>query len=275
MNNQVVVVTGAGSMGLAIARRVAQDRTIVLADINRTNLDAATTLLTGEGYRVTTHVVDTSDPASVATLAADAAALGDVHTLIHTAGVSPNLAPAQKIIAVDLIGTAHVLEQFGKVIADGGAGVVIASQAGHMGDPLSADLADALRVTPAAELADLEFIAAIDDPGMAYGVAKRANSLRVQAESVTWADRGARLNAISPGVICTPLAIQEMDGPNRAGYENMITTSAAGRMGTPTEIAELAALLLGENGRFISGADFLIDGGVIAAIATGRYTLGG
>ena len=271
MNNQVVVVTGAGSMGLAIARRVAQDRTIVLADINRTNLDAATTLLTGEGYRVTTHVVDTSDPASVATLAADAAALGDVHTLIHTAGVSP----AQTITAVDLIGSVHVLQQLGKVIADGGAGVVIASQAGHMGDPLSADLADALRVTPAAELADLEFIAAIDDPGMAYGVAKRANSLRVQAESVTWADRGARLNAISPGVICTPLAIQEMDGPNRAGYENMITTSAAGRMGTPTEIAELAALLLGENGRFISGADFLIDGGVIAAIATGRYTLGG
>ncbi|MGP5637789.1 SDR family oxidoreductase, partial [Corynebacterium variabile] len=229
----------------------------------------------GEGYRVTTHLVDTSDPGSVATLAADAAATGEVHTLIRTAGVSPNLAPAQTIIAVDLIGTAHILEQFGQVIADGGAGVVIASQAGHMGDPLPADLAASLRVTPAADLAALEFVAAIDDPGMAYGVAKRANSLRVQAESVTWADRGARLNAISPGVICTPLAIQEMDGPHRAGYENMIATSAAGRMGTPTEIAELAALLLGENGRFISGADFLIGGGVIAAIAAGRYTLGG
>jgi NAD(P)-dependent dehydrogenase (short-subunit alcohol dehydrogenase family) len=214
--------------------------------------------------------VDTADQASVAALARAATDLGDIHVVIHTAGVSPNQADPATIAAVDLAGTAYVLEEFGRVIADGGAGLVISSQAAYMGAGLPAEVEEALATAPAEELTGLAVVRELTDSGAAYVLAKRANILRVQAQSVLWGDRGARLNSISPGIICTPLALHELASPDAAVYQAMLDACAAGRMGTPTEVAEIAALLLGPAGRYFSGSDLLMDGGVIAAQRAGR-----
>lgn len=271
----VTVLIGAGSIGQAIARRVAVGTTVLLADINEDAAKAAATLLTSAGFQTTTAHVDVSSATSVRELADTATQLGDVVHVVQTAGLSPAQATPEAIIAVDLVGTAHVLEQFGRVIAPGGSGIVIASQAGHMIPPLPQDQNEALARTPAAELAQLPFLQPefITNSGIAYAVAKRANVLRVQVESVTWGDRGARLNSLSPGIIMTPLALDELNSPAGAAYQEMIKTSAAGRVGTPDEIGTTAAFLMGRDGAFVTGSDLLIDGGVIAAIAAGRYQL--
>jgi NAD(P)-dependent dehydrogenase (short-subunit alcohol dehydrogenase family) len=178
-------------------------------------------------------------------------------------------------IAVDLVGTAHVLEAFGRVIGPGGSGVVISSQAGHMLPPLPTEQNEALARTPAVSLSTLSFIQpdTVTNSGMAYALAKRANTLRVQAASVEWGDRGARLNSLSPGIIMTPLAQDELNGPGGERYQQMIKASTAGRVGTPDEVAAAAAFLMSNDGAFITGSDLLIDGGVIAAISAGRYKL--
>ena len=216
---------------------------------------------------------------SVAALAAEADALGTVINVVHTAGLSPAQATPEAIIAVDLVGTAYVLEEFGRIIARGGSGVVISSQAGHMLPALPQEQNDALSRTPASELDQLPFLQpdTITNSGIAYAMSKRANTLRVQAASVEWGDRGARLNSLSPGIIMTPLARDELNGPGGEGYQQMIRASASGRVGTPDEVGAAAAFLMGRDGSFITGADLLIDGGVIAAIAAGRYelTIGG
>ena len=271
MTDTVAVLIGTGSIGVAVARRAAIGHTLLLADYNQTQLATVADQLQGEGYDVETRVVDVSDRASVAALAEAAAALGDVVRVIHAAGVSPTQAPPERIVHVDLLGTAYVLDAFGSVIAEGGSGVVIASMAGHMGPGFLAELEDKLAHAPIEELLALPELAdgAIQDSGPAYGIAKRANILRVQAAALPWGERGARINSLSPGIISTPLARDEMTGPNAAGYARMIEVSAARRMGTPADVAELAALLLDDRGSFITGADFLIDGGVIAAMRGG------
>lgn len=267
MTDTVAVLIGTGSIGVAIARRAAVGCTLLLADYNQTQLAAVADQLQDEGYDVETSVVDVSDPASVKALAGTAASLGEVVRVIHAAGVSPTQAPPERIVEVDLFGTAYVLEAFAGVIADGGSGVVIASQAGHMGPGFPAELEQRLAYAPIEELQALPELApgAISDSGAAYIIAKRANALRVQAAALSWGQRGARVNCISPGIISTPLAREEMAGPHAAGYARMIEVSAAGRMGTPSDIAELAALLLDDRGSFITGSDVLIDGGVVAA----------
>jgi len=223
-----------------------------------------------------TRPVDISSRESVKALAEEAASLGDVVNVILAAGVSPVQATKDQVIAVDLVGTAFVLEEFGRVIASGGSGVVIASQAGHMIPALSPKQDELLARTPAEELADLEMLSdeAVPNSGAAYGLAKRANSLRVQAAAVEWGDRGARVNTISPGIVITPLARDEMSGPGAEGYRQMIENSAAHRPGTTDEIATVAALLLGPDGAFITGSDLLIDGGVVAGLRAGRIQLG-
>ncbi|WP_282944626.1 SDR family oxidoreductase [Cellulomonas endometrii] len=270
---EVVVVIGAGAIGQAIVRRVAAGRTVLVADIDDDNAAAAARTLEGAGYRVTTGHVDVSDGASVAALAEQATGLGAVTRVIHTAGLSPAQASPQAIIAVDLVGTAHVLEAFGRVVAPGGSGVVIASQAGHMIPPLPAEQNEALSRTPASRLTDLPMLQAdaVPGSGFAYALAKRANVLRVQAASVEWGDRGARLNSLSPGIIMTPLALDELNSPAGETYQEMIRASAAGRVGSPDEVAGAAAFLLGPDGAFVTGTDLLIDGGVIASIVTGRF----
>jgi NAD(P)-dependent dehydrogenase (short-subunit alcohol dehydrogenase family) len=271
----VVVVIGAGSIGQAIARRIGVGKTILLADLNSDAADAAAHGLETAGFQTSTASVDVASHESVAALAATAADLGAVLHLVHTAGLSPAQASLQAIIAVDLIGVARVLEEFGRLIAPGGSGIVIASQAGHMLPPLPTEQNQALANTPADELDKLPFLQPdiLNNSGAAYALAKRANILRVQAASVQWGDRDARLNSLSPGIIMTPLAMDELNSPAGESYQRMIETSAAGRVGTPDEIGATAAFLMGRDGAFITGADLLIDGGVIAAIATGRYHL--
>lgn len=273
MSHDVLVITGAGGIGQAIARRQGPGKPILFGDISEENLAAAAAALEDLGHTVHTQPVDVSSRESVHALAQRAAELGDVVQVVHTAGVSPVQAPAATVLAVDLLGTALVLEEFGRVIAPGGAGVVISSMAGHMFPPLDPEQEHALAFTPTDELLDLPFLNPEEMGGAAYGYAKRGNHLRVQAESLTWGERGARLNAISPGIIITPLARDEMTGPGAEGYRRMIETSATGRVGTPDEVAAAAAFLLGPEAGFITGTDLLQDGGVIAALRAGRWSL--
>lgn len=269
---EIAVLIGTGSIGVAIGRRAAIGRHLLLADFNENTMEGVATQLRGEGYDVTTQKIDIADHDSVAELADAAAELGDVSRVIIAAGVSPVQASTQRVLEVDLAGTAYVLEEFGRVIAPDGSGVVIASMAGHMGDGYPKELEHALAYMPAAELLALPALDpdTLGNSAAAYGLAKRANSLRVQASAVTWGARGARVNCLSPGIISTPLAQDEMTGPNAAGYAAMIDTSAARRMGTPVEIGDIAAYLLGPDGSFITGSDLLIDGGVIAAMRAGQ-----
>ena len=263
----VIVVVGAGSIGQAIARRIGAGKHVLLSDLRQQNADAAAKTLGDAGFNVSTATVDVSSRASVQALVQKATFLGEITGLIHAAGVSPTQATPETILKVDLYGTALLLEEFGNVIARGGAGVVIASQSGHRLAPLSVEQNAALATTPVENLLDLPMLQLdqVTDSLHAYQLAKRANSLRVMAEAVRWGKRGARVNTISPGIIITPLANDELQGPRGSGYRRMIEVCAAGRAGTPDEVGTVAALLMGPDGAFITGSDLLMDGGVTAA----------
>jgi NAD(P)-dependent dehydrogenase (short-subunit alcohol dehydrogenase family) len=265
--SEVVVVIGAGQIGQAIARRVGVGKRVLLADMRQENANAAAEVLGNAGYDASVATVDVSSRPTVHALVERATGLGEVTGLIHAAGVSPSQASPATILKVDLYGTALVLEEFGNVIARGGAGVVIASQSGHRLPPLTVEQNKSLATTPTEELLGLPFLQLdqVKDSLHAYQLSKRANSLRVMAEAVRWGRRGARVNTISPGIIVTPLAKDELTGPRGAGYRRMIELSAAGRAGTPDEVGTVGALLMGPDGGFITGSDFLMDGGVTAA----------
>lgn len=263
----VTVVIGAGSIGQAIARRVSSGKHVLLADLKQENADAAAKIFSEAGFEVSVAVVDISSRASVRALVSKATAIGDVTGVVHAAGVSPSQAPPSVILHVDLYGTAVILEEFGNVIAPAGACVVIASMSGHRLPALTADQDRLLATTPAEDLLSLPMLQpdVVTDPLNAYQISKRGNALRVKAEAVRWGKRGARVNTISPGIVITPLAKDELTGPRGKGYRQMLDLSPAGRAGTPDEIAALAALLMGPEGAFITGSDFLIDGGVTAS----------
>jgi NAD(P)-dependent dehydrogenase (short-subunit alcohol dehydrogenase family) len=265
--SKVIVVVGPGLIGQAIARRVGVGKQVVLADVRRENADLAAETLSNAGYEVSVATVDTSSREAVQALVQTATTLGEVTGLIHAAGVSPSQAPPETVLKVDLYGTALVLEQFGDVIAPDGAGVVIASQSGHRLPPLTAEQNKALALTPADELLALPFLQPdqVPDSLHAYQIAKRGNSLRVMAEAVRWGKRDARINTISPGIIITPLARDELAGPRGDGYRLMIESSPTARAGTPDEVGAVGALLMGPDGGFITGSDILMDGGVTAA----------
>jgi NAD(P)-dependent dehydrogenase (short-subunit alcohol dehydrogenase family) len=265
--SNVVVVLGPGLIGQAIARRVGVGKHVLLADVREENASAAAETLSNAGYEVTVATVDASSRDAVHALVEQARGLGEVTGLIHAAGLSPSQASPEAILRVDLYGTALVLEELGRVIAPGGSGVVIASQSGHRLPALSDEQNKALATTPVEELLDLPFLQLdqVEDSLHAYQLAKRANSLRVMAEAVRWGTRGARVNTISPGIVITPLAKDELTGPRAEGYRRMIASSPVGRAGTPDEVAAVGALLMGPDGGFITGSDILIDGGVTAA----------
>jgi NAD(P)-dependent dehydrogenase (short-subunit alcohol dehydrogenase family) len=274
MNTQVVVVIGAGGIGQAIARRQGSGKTVLLADLNEATLKTAADSLEAAGHTVRTQTVDASSRESIRALADTAAGLGDVGEVIHTAGLSPVQAPVAAILAVDLVGVALVLEEFARVIAPGGAGIVISSMAGHMQAPLDPADEIALAQTPTDDLLSLPILSvdAVPNSGAAYALSKRANHLRVQAAAITWGERGARISSISPGIILTQLAKDEMSSAGGPIYQQMIEQSAAGRVGTTDEVASAAQFLLAAE--FITGSDLLIDGGVIAAIRARRVYLG-
>ena len=267
MKKDVIVVIGAGLIGQAIARRVGVAKHVLLADMRPDNANAAAEVLGNAGYDVSVATVDASLREAVHGLVETATTLGEITGLIHAAGVSPSQATPATILKVDLYGTALVLQEFGNVIARGGSGVVIASQSGHRLPALTVEQNKALAMTSVEELLALPFLQPdqVTDSLHAYQLAKRGNSLRVMAEALRWAKRGARVNTISPGIIMTPLAKDELSGPRAESYQHMLDASPAGRAGTPDEVGSVGALLMGPDGGFITGSDFLMDGGVTAS----------
>ncbi len=271
-DKEVIVLIGTGSIGQAIARRVGFGKYILLADLKKENADAAAKVMSEAGYEVSTAVVDVSSRSSVEALVKTAEGIGKIRGLIQAAGVSPSQAPIETILKVDLYGTALILELFGNVMDEGGTGVVIASQSGHRLPALTTEEDAALATTPTEELLGLPMLekGKVVDTLHAYQLSKRGNSLRVKAEAVRWGKRGARINTISPGIIITPLAYDELNGPRGVGYRRMLSLSPAGRAGTPDEVANVAALLMEPDGGFITGSDILMDGGATASYFYGE-----
>ncbi|MGD0018541.1 MAG: SDR family oxidoreductase [Candidatus Limnocylindrales bacterium] len=264
--HEVVVVTGTGGMGMAIARRLGTGRHLVLAEYAKESLATAAEVLAGEGHWVHQVRVDISDAAAVKDLAAQAAGLGQIRAVVHTAGVSPVQASPARIVAVDVIGTALLLDAFEQYVGPGTVMVCIASMAGSM-TPLPPDVEALLATTPTNQLAGLPLLdPATIDPGAAYGIAKRANQVRVQAASVGWGKRGGRVVSLSPGIISTPMGQQELAGPSGDMMRHMIDASATQRLGTPEDIASAVEFLVSPAASFITGTDLLIDGGVVAAL---------
>jgi NAD(P)-dependent dehydrogenase (short-subunit alcohol dehydrogenase family) len=272
MSKDVIVVIGSGGIGMAIARRQGIGKTVLLADFNENILKSAADELRGASYAVQTHFVDVASRESVRKLASFAATLGNVMQVINTAGLSPNMAPVEKVLKVDLYGAAVVFDEFEEVISAGGSGLIISSMAGHMMPALTPEQDKALAFTPTEELLDLPFLNgdAIPNTLVAYMIAKRANHLRVQASAMSWGSKGARVNSISPGIIVTPLARHELESEIGDIYRAMVEASPVKRMAPPDEIALAAAFLLGPDAGFITGSDLLIDGGVIAAMRAGK-----
>lgn len=256
---------GAGSIGLAIIRRVSAGKHIVLADYNLDNAHRAAQMLENAGYECSTIKCDLGSREDILALVEHATGKGEVMNVVNAAGVSPSQAPVAEILRVDLYGTSVLIEEFGKVIGDGGSCEVISSQSGHRLPALPQEQNEALAMTPTDELLELPFLKAIDDTLKAYQYSKRSNVLRVMAEATRWGKRGATINSISPGIIITPLANDELHGPRKDGYLKMIEGMPARRAGTPDEVGDLAEFLMSSRGRFISGADFLIDGGCTAS----------
>ena len=263
----VLILTGAGQIGMAIARRVGYGMKIVIGDKKPENAQTISRTMNEAGFDTVAMEMDLSSRASIQNILAEAQQYGPITRLVNAAGVSPSQAPIEAILKVDLYGTAVLLEEVGKVIAPGGVGVTISSQSGHRMPALTPEQDEQLACTPTEELLKLDILQPenIRDTLHAYQMAKRCNEKRVMAESVKWGEKGARINSISPGIIVTPLALDEFNGPRGDFYKNMFAKCPAGRPGTADEVANVAELLMSDRGAFITGADFLIDGGATAS----------
>ena len=267
MKKEVMILTGGGQIGMAIARRMGHGMKILIGDKKPENAQTIAKIMKDAGFDTEAMEMDLSSRESIKRLIAKAQEYGDIAMLVNAAGVSPSQAPVEAILKVDLYGTAVLLEEVGKVIKEGGVGVTISSQSGHRMPALTPEEDELLACTPTEELLDLAVLQPenIRDTLHAYQLAKRCNEKRVMAESVKWGEKGARINSISPGIIVTPLAIDEFNGPRGDFYKNMFARCPAGRPGTADEVANVAELLMSEKGAFITGADFLIDGGATAS----------
>lgn len=269
---KVMILTGAGQIGMAIARRMGHGMKIVVGDKKVENAQAIAKIMNDAGFDTEPVEMDLSSRESILNLIHRANEYGEIQMLVNAAGVSPSQAPIESILKVDLYGTAVLLEEVGKVIAPGGVGVTISSQSGHRMKQLTPEEDEQLACTPTEELLGLPLLQPenIRDTLHAYQLAKRCNEKRVMAESVKWGAKGARVNSISPGIIVTPLAIDEFNGPRGDFYKNMFAKCPAGRPGTADEVANVAELLMSDKGAFITGADFLIDGGATASYFYGE-----
>lgn len=263
----VMIVTGAGQISMAIARRMGYGKKIIMGDKNINNANTIAKIMNDAGFDVVPFEMDLSSRKSIINLINEAQKYGEISMLVNGAGVSPSQAPIEAILKVDLYGTAVLLEEVGKVIKEGGVGVTISSQSGHRMPALGNVIDEQLALTPTEQLLDLEVLQKdnINDTLHAYQLAKRCNEKRVMAEAVKWGQRGARINSISPGIVVTPLAIDEFNGPRGNFYKNMFASCPAKRPATADEIANVAELLMSEKGAFITGSDFLIDGGATAS----------
>lgn len=264
---QVMLLAGAGQIGMAIARRMGYGRKILVGDKNTEHAQQVADILKAAGFDALPMELDLASRESIRGMIAEAQKWGEIAMLVNAAGVSPSQEPIEAILQVDLYGTAVLLEEVGKVIAPGGVGVTVSSQSGHRMKQLTPEEDEQLACTPTEELLSLDLLQPehIRDTLHAYQLAKRCNEKRVMAESVKWGERGARINSISPGIIVTPLALDEFNGPRGGFYKNMFQKCPAGRPGTADEVANVAELLMSDRGAFINGADFLIDGGATAS----------
>ena len=271
MKKEVMILTGAGQIGMAIARRVGYGMKILVGDRRIDNAEAICDTMNKAGFDAEAIQMDLSSRESIKEMISKAVSLGEISMLVNAAGVSPSQASIETILKVDLYGTAVLLEEVGKVIRPGGVGVTISSQSGHRMPALTLEEDTLLATTPTENLLDLEMLQPgnIHDTLHAYQMAKRCNVKRVMAEAVRWGERGARINSISPGIIVTPLALDEFNGPRGDFYKNMFAKCPAHRPGTADEVANVAELLMTPKGAFITGSDFLIDGG-----ATSSYFYG-
>ena len=263
----VMLLTGAGQIGMAIARRMGSGMKIIIGDKRRENAEGVAEVMNRAGFDALPVELDISSRSSILSAIAEGQKYGPITRLVNAAGVSPSQAPVEAILKVDLYGTAVLLEEVGKVIAPGGVGITISSQSGHRMPALSPEADEKLACTPTEKLLELSLLRPenIRDTLHAYQMAKRCNEKRVMAEAIKWGEKGARLNSISPGIIVTPLAIDEFNGPRGDFYKNMFAKCPAGRPGTADEVANVAELLMSDKGAFITGADFLIDGGATAS----------
>ena len=271
MAKDVMILTGAGQIGMAIARRMGYGMKIIVGDNRFANAETISDIMNKAGFDATPFQMDLSSRDSILALIAEAQKYGAIKMLVNAAGVSPSQASIETILKVDLYGTAVLLEEVGKVIAEGGTGVTISSQSGHRMPALTPEQDEQLAITPTEKLLELDMLndGNIRDTLHAYQMAKRCNVKRVMAEAVRWGKRGARINSISPGIIVTPLALDEFNGPRGDFYKNMFAKCPAGRPGTADEVANVAELLMSSKGAFITGADFLIDGGATASFFYG------
>lgn len=267
----VMILTGAGQIGMAIARRIGYGMKIVIGDKKPENAQSIAKIMNEAGFDCVPMETDLSSRDSIMNLIAEAQKYGEISMLVNAAGVSPSQAPIEAILKVDLYGTAVLLEEVGKVIKKGGVGVTISSQSGWRMPALTAEEDELLATTPTKELLKLDILQPenIRDTLHAYQMAKRCNEKRVMTEAVKWGKRGARINDIAPGIIVTPLAVDEFNGSRGDFYKNMFANCPAGRPGTADEVANVAELLMSEKGAFITGSTFLIDGG-----ATSSYFYG-
>lgn len=263
----VMLWTGAGQIGMAIARRMGYGMKIVVGDKNLDNAQAIAKTMSDAGFDVMPVETDISSRGSILDLIAEEQKYGEIAMLVNAAGVSPSQAPIEAILKVDLYGTAVLLEDVGKVIKPGGVGVTISSQSGWRMPALSTEEDELLATTPTEELLKLPLLQPqnIRDTLHAYQIAKRCNEKRVMAEAVKWGQRGARINDIAPGIIVTPLAVDEFNGPRGDFYKNMFAKCPAGRPGTADEVANVAELLMSDKGAFITGSTILMDGGATAS----------
>ena len=270
--NDVLLLTGAGQIGLAITRRIGHGKKIIVGDKSIQNSEATCKILNEAGFDAESVVCDISSRDSIQNIIKISQEYGEIKHFINAAGVSPSQAPIETILRVDLYGTAVLLEEVGKVIKEGGSGVTISSQSGHRMKQLGSEIDRQLAMTPTEELLDLEILQTenIKDTLHAYQLAKRCNVKRVMYEACRWSDRNARINSVSPGIIVTPLALDEFNGPRGEFYKNMFKNCPSKRPGTADEIATLCELIMSDNGSFISGSDFLIDGGATASYFYGK-----
>lgn len=271
MAKDVMLLVGAGQIGMAIARRMGNDKKIIVGDNKSANAKTIAKIMLEAGFDTEAVEMDLSSRESIKKMIAKGQEYGEIAMLINAAGVSPSQASIETILKVDLYGTAVLLEEVGKIIKKGGTGVTISSQSGHRMPALTPEADEQLATTPTEELLNLDILQPenIKDTLHAYQMAKRCNVKRVMAEAVKWGEQGARINSISPGIIVTPLAIDEFNGPRGNFYKNMFAKCPAGRPGTADEVANVAELLMSEKGAFITGADFLIDGGATASFFYG------
>ena len=267
MKQEVMLVTGAGQLSMAIARRMGSGKKIILGDLSLDNAKNIAEVMTNAGFDVEAVQMDLSSRESIQNLIKVGQSFGDIKYLVNGAGVSPSQVPVETILKVDLYGTAVLMEEVRKVIVPGGSGVVISSQSGFRMPALTAEQDRALAMTPIEELLDLDFLQPdqIENTLHAYQLAKRANEKRVMYEAVKWGEKGARINDIAPGIIVTPLAIDEFNGIRGDFYKNMFAKSPAGRPGTADEVADVAELLMSERSQYITGSTVLIDGGATAS----------